>query len=155
MAKKSKKDSLDIKPVEYHWSDDMGATGFVAQEVNDISLDTITIGNSSDYNITGAQGASTITFDTNSINWNTSYTIGSGLTHNGTDYGKTEIKLSNGKSIDLNELADLVDTLKERLLILTPNFEQMEKYPMLKQMYDEYKAMEKLLSGPDTDLGDM
>lgn len=55
----------------------------------------------------------------------------------------------DGKKIDINDLADLVQGIKDRLLILTPNFEMHEKYPMLKELYDEYKAMEKLLSGPD------
>ena len=53
--------------------------------------------------------------------------------------------------IDIDELADMMATLKKRLLILTPSFEMHEKYPMLKEMYDEYKAMERLLSGPDSD----
>lgn len=55
----------------------------------------------------------------------------------------------DGKKINVNDLADLVQSIKDRLLILTPNFEMHEKYPMLKELYDEYKAMEKLLGGPD------
>lgn len=57
-------------------------------------------------------------------------------------------------SIDVDELGDFIETLKRRMLILTPNFEMHEKYPMLKQLYDEYKAMERLLSGPDGDNND-
>jgi hypothetical protein len=64
--------------------------------------------------------------------------------------GKNYIQTKNSK-IDLDELADMMETLKKRLLILTPNFEMHEKYPMLKEMYNEYKAMEKLLGGPDSD----
>lgn len=59
------------------------------------------------------------------------------------------IKTAKGSEIDIDELADLIKVLKERLLVITPNFEMHEKYPMLKELYDEYKAMEKLLSGPD------
>jgi hypothetical protein len=46
--------------------------------------------------------------------------------------------------INLDELANVVETLKERLLILTPNFEKMEKYPSLKEAYDHYKLIEAL-----------
>ena len=35
--------------------------------------------------------------------------------------------------------------LQERLLILTPNFEAMEEYPALKDAYEQYKMLEKLL----------
>jgi hypothetical protein len=63
--------------------------------------------------------------------------------------GKNYIKTKK-HNIDIDELGDMMETLKKRLLILTPNFEQMEKYPMLKEMYDEYKAMERLLGGPDS-----
>ncbi len=57
-------------------------------------------------------------------------------------------------NIDLKELAETLRDIKERLLILTPNFQMHEKYPMLKELYDEYKAMERLLSGPDRSLDD-
>ena len=46
--------------------------------------------------------------------------------------------------INLDEMANVVDTLKERLLILTPNFEKMEQYPALKEAYDHYKLIEAL-----------
>ena len=75
----------------------------------------------------------------NSINKNPYYTGG---LHSNT--------ISSSKnSIDIDDLAELIKVLKSRLLILVPNFEKHEKYPMLKQMYDEYKAMEALLNGPD------
>lgn len=67
--------------------------------------------------------------------------------------GKYTISTPNN-IIDIDELAELVKVLKERLLVIVPNFEMHEKYPMLKEMYDEYKAMEQLLSGPDRGLDD-
>lgn len=157
MSKSSKKSIPAIEPVEFSWHDDMSSTGFTAKEVDSVlvdlnnSADTITITGSPDYTIAGAQGVGTITFDSSAINWSTNYSIGT----DGTEYGKSEIKLSNGKRIDLDELADVIETMKKRLLILAPNFEMHEKYPMLKELYEEYKAMEKLLSGPDLDQGDM
>ena len=51
--------------------------------------------------------------------------------------------------INLDEMADVVETLKERLLILTPNFEKMEKYPALKEAYDHYKLIEALCKEED------
>lgn len=59
------------------------------------------------------------------------------------------ITTNKNTKIDIDELGMLVDVLKKRLLILTPNFEMHEKYPMLKELYDEYKALEALLSGPE------
>lgn len=48
--------------------------------------------------------------------------------------------------IDLDEMAETMQAIKERLLILTPAFEKHEKYPMLKQAYEHYKLVEKMCS---------
>jgi len=55
---------------------------------------------------------------------------------------------SGDKSIDFEELHAIMETVKKRLLILIPNFEKHEKYQMLKDAYDEYRAIEALLSDP-------
>ena len=52
-------------------------------------------------------------------------------------------------TINLDEMAEMMNTLKQRLLILTPNFEQHEKYPALKDLYDQYKVMEAMLKEED------
>lgn len=65
-------------------------------------------------------------------------------------YNETGIK-TNKHTIDLNELGDMMETVKKRLLILTPNFEQLEQYPMLKAAYDEFKMLEKLLCATSND----
>ena len=52
-------------------------------------------------------------------------------------------------TINLDEMADMMNTLKERLLILTPNFEQHEKYPVLKDLYEQYKVVEAMLKEED------
>lgn len=62
----------------------------------------------------------------------------------------TASQIINHNEIDVDELANLMEALKKRLLIIAPDFEKHEKYPMLKQLYDEYKALERLLSGPDS-----
>jgi len=43
------------------------------------------------------------------------------------------------------DVSDFIQTMKERMLILQPNFEAHERYPALKDAYDQYKMMEKLL----------
>lgn len=48
-------------------------------------------------------------------------------------------------TINLDEMAVMMETLKERLLILTPNFEMHEKYPVLKDLYEQYKVVEAML----------
>lgn len=49
----------------------------------------------------------------------------------------------------MQSISNSIDDIKRRLSILEPNLELNEKYQGLKQLYQEYKAMEKLLSGPD------
>ena len=53
------------------------------------------------------------------------------------------------KEFEKNKLIELknenIEILKERLLILTPNFEKMEKYAALKKAYDNYKLLEAML----------
>ena len=124
-----------VTPLEFTWDETNTTVGVIAQEI-----DTITIG----------AGLSIGTFSNNwasgsSISFANYDTLNAGST----EYGKTTIKTAR-HTIDLDELADMMETLKKRLLIIAPNFEKHEKYPMLKAAYDEYKAMETLLSGPDS-----
>ena len=52
---------------------------------------------------------------------------------------------SKGNSVDLDELAEMMKIMKERLLILIPAFEKHEKYAALKKAYDNYKMIEALI----------
>lgn len=155
-SKKKLKDVLsEIDPVEFKWDDTNMNTGVIAQEISttgistniDLSAgyDTISIGSINTIDLGGLQGNVTIGGYSGSP-----YTISSASPSINitTEQGKSYIK-TNKHQIDLDELAEMMETLKKRLLILAPNFEMHEKYPMLKELYDEYKAMEKLLSGPD------
>ena len=173
-SKSKLKDILSaIDPVEFKWEEtNMGSTGFEAQEIDlgitaNVSLDTITLNGSSAYDTITIGDISTISIGGvgnngsvlmsggSNINWASqpNYTIGAGLAINSDD-GKNYIK-TDKHTIDIDELGDLMETLKKRLLILTPNFEMHEKYPMLKELYNEYKALEKLLSGPDNTQEDL
>jgi hypothetical protein len=58
--------------------------------------------------------------------------------------GKMVISDVNGNNkIDVSEF---MQTMKERLCILQPNFEAMKEYPALKDAYDQYLMLEKLLT---------
>jgi len=48
-------------------------------------------------------------------------------------------------------VSDFMKTMKERMLILQPNFEAHEHYPALKDVYDQYKMLEKLLMEQNND----
>jgi hypothetical protein len=136
-----------IDPVEFKWDETNTTVGVIAQEVGTIDL--------SDYTISsGITSGSVLTIGAaGSTNWangpNISFASSNTLHADTTEYGKTTIKTARS-TIDIDELADMMDTLKKRLLILAPDFEKHEKYPMLKELYNEYKAMEALLSGPDS-----
>lgn len=56
-----------------------------------------------------------------------------------------ELTGNNGKSISVGEVVDFMDSIKDRLLILTPDFEKHEKFPALKELYDQYRVMERLM----------
>lgn len=164
-SKNKLKDVLSaIDPIEYHWDETNMSTqtGFTAQEIETATIDlsgtydTITLGpinpiDLGNITITGAVGNSGAYLSSNGMNAST-WTIGSGQPsiNIANEGGKSFIQTGKSK-IDLDELAVMMETLKKRLLVLTPNFEMHEKYPMLKELYDEYKAMEKLLSGPDSE----
>lgn len=51
--------------------------------------------------------------------------------------------------IDLNDLVQTIEVLKERLLVITPQFEKHELYPALKQAYDNYQMIDVMLRGMD------
>ena len=61
-------------------------------------------------------------------------------------------RITTDKSIiDLDELSEFIKVMKERLLIITPDFEKHEKYAALKKAYDNYKLIESMLSGDNND----
>jgi hypothetical protein len=65
-------------------------------------------------------------------------------------YGNGPYIATDKNKIDVDELAILMQTLRERLLIIIPNFEKHEKYEALKKAYDHYKLIESML-GEDND----
>ena len=110
----------------FNYTGDVTTTGIIAQDIGSIVLDS-------------------------SVYSNGNYTINTSSNWAFTDEVKATTISTAKHTIDIDELAEVFEIVKKRLLILTPNFEMHEKYPMLKELYDEYKALEKLLGGPDND----
>ena len=52
----------------------------------------------------------------------------------------------NAKQTDLHKIENRLIEIEKRLLILHPDFEQMEKYASLKEAYEAYKIIEKLIT---------
>lgn len=139
-------DSLDITLDGLDFND-MNMSSANTYSISDSTIGTITIGGGGGGGTFYGTGPNTQIYTT-TVN---STTFGSDLWGGLT---ADNITSRTGKTIGIDDLIDTIDTIKRRLLILTPNFELHEKYPMLKEMYDEYKAMERLLSGPDSGLDD-
>jgi hypothetical protein len=59
--------------------------------------------------------------------------------------GNNPTIITDKNSINLDEVADLVKILKERLLVIIPDFEKHEKYAALKKAYDHYKLIEAMV----------
>jgi len=61
-------------------------------------------------------------------------------------------RITTDKSIiDLDELSEFIKIMKERFLIITPDFEKHEKYAALKKAYDHYKLIESMI-GKENDI---
>jgi len=53
--------------------------------------------------------------------------------------------LTIGSGDDQVNVGEVLKSISERLCIIQPNFAAMEQYPALKNAYDQYKMVEKLL----------
>ena len=73
--------------------------------------------------------------------------VSGGLSNHGTVHisGTNPTIATDKVKIDLNELGELIKILKERFLIITPDFEKHEKYAALKKAYDHYKLIESMI----------
>jgi len=85
---------------------------------------------------------------TYNTNWCTpSYTIGTVSTTPNTIKIDTDgIKMQEGTDIKIGErsLSEFMIKMEERLAILVPDPEKLEKFEALRKAYDHYKLMEKL-----------
>jgi hypothetical protein len=49
------------------------------------------------------------------------------------------------------KVAQTLESIMERLAILEPDFDKMDRYPALREAYDNYKIIEALLAGNESD----
>jgi len=70
----------------------------------------------------------------------------SGMTISVDDYWND---MNDPREEEINSINDRLTTIENRLSILVPNKEMLEKYEVLQDIYKQYKAAEALLSGPD------
>ena len=122
--------------------------------------DTITIAGSSmsnigtitlpSYSTTLGTGTSSYTFNSTGYisTTNGSYSPAVDISDKGIDLkGNSDIKIGN------RSLKDFMQTMEERLAILVPDPEKLEKFEALKKAYDHYKTMEALCFPKDKEEG--
>lgn len=88
---------------------------------------------------------------------NFTYLISQGISATTHTHGQHSLHLKGSRpviqtdrnTINIDDVAETLQVVKERLLILTPDFEKMEKYPALKIAYDNYKMVEAMLRDGD------
>lgn len=117
--KNSQKSKFDINPYEYTISDSP-----IIDYTNSVST--------SNCFVTNSYTTGSTSYFTNLSGANTTLNISS-----------DDIIFSDGLSLK-NILYDIQE-IKEKLLILKPDPEKLEKYEALKKAYEQYKFLEKLL----------
>lgn len=66
-------------------------------------------------------------------------------------YNDTRATVKGDVVVDGRSIKELLETIAERMLILTPDPEKLEKYEALKRAYDHYKLMERLCNEDQKD----
>jgi hypothetical protein len=67
------------------------------------------------------------------------------------DYWNEDFDDPRGDQDAFKSINDRLSTIENRLSILVPDKEMLEKYEVLQDMYKQYKAAETLLTGPDSE----
>ena len=57
--------------------------------------------------------------------------------------------LGDPRDDEIKSMSSRLEAIENRLSILVPDKEMLEKYEVLQDIYKQYKAAEALLSGPD------
>ncbi len=112
--------------------------------VDTITLDDINMSStitlpSSSYVIGGTGGTSYTYSSGNSFNWNSSLSPSVNITSNG-----IEMPAGSDIKIDGQSLKEFMTKMEQRLAILVPDPEKLEKFEALKKAYEHYKTMEAL-----------
>lgn len=92
----------------------------------------------------------TYTFDTDlsptlDIGYNNTSSAGLDLTMTGSNIEDYDWKL---EPTDLDVVKERLKTIEDRLAILVPDPEKLEKWEALKEAYDHYKSLEGLIGNP-------
>lgn len=104
---------------------------------------------SENYTVTNGEGF-TYTFDTDlsptlDIGYNNTSSAGLDLTMTGSNIEDYDWKL---EPTDLDVVKERLKTIEDRLAILVPDPEKLEKWEALKEAYDHYKSLEGLIGNP-------
>lgn len=104
---------------------------------------------SENYTVTNGEGF-TYTFDadlspTLDIGYNNTSSAGLDLTMTGSNIEDYDWKL---EPTDLDVVKERLKTIEDRLAILVPDPEKLEKWEALKEAYDHYKSLEGLIGNP-------
>ena len=59
--------------------------------------------------------------------------------------------MNDPREEDIKSMNERLSAIENRLSIIVPDKEMLEKYEVLQDLYNQYKAAEALLSGPDTE----
>jgi len=60
--------------------------------------------------------------------------------------------LDDPRDDEIKSMSSRLEEIENRLSILVPDKEMLEKYEVLQDIYKQYKAAEALLSGPDVEI---
>jgi hypothetical protein len=96
--------------------------------------------NSSNVTITNGTSGTTVTYPWAGTGVNTFYTTNYAYTNSRTHITENDI------TIDGKSLKDFMEKVEERLMIITPDLEKLEKYEALRNAYEQYKIIEALIS---------
>ena len=86
----------------------------------------------------------TITTDTGNITFDSSYNVNPSTITISDTIPTTDIDVDGDIKIQGQSLKDFMDSVNDRLAILQPNPDVLEKYDALKEAYDHYKLLEKI-----------
>ncbi len=59
---------------------------------------------------------------------------------------KTTFVANDGRTVSVEEIVDFMEVMKRRMLILTPDLEKHEHFPALKEAYEQYLVLDRLMN---------
>jgi len=123
-------------------SADLGA--ITLDDLTTSSISTITLPSS--YTISGGVGISSNYTTNTAYTWNQSFTPTVNITQDG-------VNISDGGDLKIGNksLKDFITKMEQRLSILVPDPEKLEKFEALQKAYEHYKTMEALCFPEDKD----